>query len=141
MQRMPLLFALLAIAMTPAAIAESASESTIYRWLDAQGQLHFGNPEQPPPGAEPVAVEAGTVIQPPPKLPPTNKGTRHRRRGVDRQAAQRAKEQQRRQKQCEDYQEKLAGVRSRMRAGYKASQYNKLMEQQRRYKKKVLELC
>lgn len=84
---------LFAALLAPAA----AQAGDVYRWVDAQGQVHYG--DRPPPG-----VQAESL--PPPLPPGTGEAQRELRdyvRTLDVQDAERAKEaeQQRQQKELE----------------------------------------
>jgi hypothetical protein len=49
------------------ALSATASASQVYKWVDAQGNTHFGN--QPPQGQDATQVNTG-VSQPKPATPP-----------------------------------------------------------------------
>lgn|SRR5690606_13644326 len=89
----------------------SAAPAQIYRWVDAQGSVHFGS--QPKPGAEVVEVR--------PQIIERDEATRSRearserffdaRRQEQQQATQTARERQaQREKACRQWREELAGL-------------------------------
>lgn len=127
-----------------ACAAATVHADTVMHWVDADGQVHYS--DRVPPDAEDTAVavevdpDHNVYEAPPtpsftPSAPPAHSAR-------DRAAARRATaEEKERQARCAKYQEKLEQVRSRMRAGYKASQYNRLMERERTLKAKIETYC
>lgn len=51
-----------------------ASGSGVYRWVDAQGRVHFGDPASAPPEARPVRVTGAGAVQEAPRPPPVELG-------------------------------------------------------------------
>jgi hypothetical protein len=119
-----------------------AQADTFKRWTDAQGRVHYG--DVAPTEADTVEVEVDpnhNVHQAPP-TPHFTPAKPEKRSARDEAAARReTKERNERKEKCADYQEKFEHLRSRMRAGYKASQYNKLMEQEESLRRKIRTYC
>lgn len=61
---------LLALLMTAAA-PMAVNAATVYRWVDAQGRVHFGDPASAPQHAKPVPITPGTAVNQP-ASPPAN---------------------------------------------------------------------
>ncbi|MFA7632680.1 MAG: DUF4124 domain-containing protein [Thiohalomonadaceae bacterium] len=120
--------------------------ASVYRWVDAAGNVHFT--DEPPDGAlvEEVEIEVGVNTLPPvpaPAAAPTTPTTPKKPRSTNQDLLRWRQDVDRRvrQEKCADYQEKLEHLRSRMRAGYRASQYNSLMEREASLKRKISVYC
>lgn len=48
----------LALLLLPLSWPLSAAAQAVYRWVDAQGRVHYGDPASAPPGARPVPLRA-----------------------------------------------------------------------------------
>ena len=126
------LFATLLLLISYGATAE------IYRWVDAQGQVHFADREHLPAAAKatetvevkPNVVKAccGGTTSPVHKTVrlPGSSATVVSRPRTSRKAPQR-------DRLCELAKKKLERIRSRMRAGYSASQQSYLHDQELKY--------
>jgi hypothetical protein len=115
---------------------------TIKRWTDTQGRIHYG--DTAPADAAVVEVEIDpnhNVHEAPPTPHFTPTAPRKRPVHNDATAARAARERREREEKCADYQEKFDHLRARMRAGYKASQYNRLMEQEASLTRKIKTYC
>lgn len=116
------------------------AHSEIYRWIDARGSVHFS--DEPPtrlphqtlnvraPSTVPMSENLGQSK----RVTQTHQEVSDMLSSSDRPrkpgAAAHKKEQQARQ--CARYQEKLAGIQSRLRAGYKNDRGNSLRQQRRK---------
>lgn len=130
-------FVLLSLLLT-----STAQAATFQRWTDAEGRIHYG--DEAPDGVVAIDVEIDPDhnVQAAPPMPRFTPATPMKSPARDAAAAHRAaRERQERAEKCADYQEKFEHLRSRMRAGYKASQYNRLMEQEESLRRKIETYC
>jgi hypothetical protein len=123
-------------------LSHMAGARTVYKWIDEQGQAHYG--EQAPElagGVTPLQIEDAPRARPRPaplrfSYTPTRSRPRKDPSGSTRKnAAQRAA------RRCARYRNKLAYYRARMRAGYKARQYNTLEDKRRHYRRQLHREC
>lgn len=118
--------------------------ATVHRWVDADGQVHFGDAPPEGAGAETIEVntEGNTQLLPEwsGTLPPAEK----QRKKTDNNGMLdflKQRDRREREEKCIDYEARLDNLRSRMRAGYRASQHNKLLTQERDLKQKIETYC
>jgi hypothetical protein len=119
----------------------SAHAATVIRWVDDNGHVHYS--DSAPREAKDSAVELEVdpdhnvyAAPPTPRLTPTTppkKVIRLDSGPTQQETAQAAN--------CAKAQEQFAHLRSRMRAGYRASQYNQLMERERSLQLKMEKYC
>jgi len=108
----------------------------IYRWVDSQGQVHFSDASNKPGHinkAETIEVEPN-VIEVRPGLTPKPKRSvkkKKSRKSVTMNSSHHAVAGN--DKKCARAKEKLENVRSRMRAGYTATQQRRLHDRELRY--------
>lgn len=120
------------------------STAQIYRWVDTAGKVHFGDFQSLPEQAQEI-VE---LKHPQPKLNPQAPNqpvaqalaahSEHSENNIERpdvEVVEAAAKRDRRKEArlCERAQTNLMNVRSLMRAGYKASQYDRLRNSERTY--------
>lgn len=115
---------------------------TVYKWVDVQGGIHYGDlapgraagvtPVQLEEDLEPAAPTAPLRFRDTPQRPKPRKGPAH---GAQISAGERLA------KRCARYRERLSYYRSKMRAGYKAHQYNALEEKRRHYRRQLHREC
>ncbi len=130
------------IALLVLTLACTAQATTVQRWTDAHGQIHYG--DAAPDGVAAIDVEIDpdhNVHEAPPVPRFTPAAPKKRPPNNDAAVRREAKERRERAEKCADYQEKFEHLRSRMRAGYKASQYNRLMEQEASLRRKIETYC
>lgn len=130
--------------ITPLALflACTVQAATIQRWTDAQGQVHYGDAAPEGVTVEEVEIDPDHNVHEAPSMPRFTPAAPNKRSARDDATSrQETKERRGREEKCADYQEKFEHLRSRMRAGYKASQYNRLMEQERSLTKKIERYC
>lgn len=130
------------IALTLLLAGVTGAATEIYQWEDGDGVVHFS--DRPPPDAtvelrpvgEPSVVEAWRAdIKP--RLKPARAPGRSRALAVE---ARRAREEKRAE-QCHRARQRLAEVRAKRRAGYKASQGRALKRRTTRYQADVRFFC
>jgi hypothetical protein len=123
-------------------IACTTQAATFNRWTDAQGNVHYGDAAPADADAVEVEIDPDHNVHQAPPVPHFTPAKPEKRSARDEAAARRAaKARQERAEKCADYQEKFEHLRSRMRAGYKASQYNRLMEQEESLRRKIRTYC
>lgn len=116
--------------------------ATFQRWTDAEGRVHYGDEAPEGVAAVEVEIDPDHNVQEAPPVPRFTPAKPMKSPTRDNAAAQRAaRDRQERAEKCADYQEKFEHLRSRMRAGYKASQYNRLMEQEASLRRKIETYC
>jgi hypothetical protein len=136
---MPTLSCLLLLGAVAAMPAVHAA--TVIRWVDNNGHVHYS--DSAPRDAKDSAVELEVdpnhnvyAAPPTPRFtpaPPPRKVIRLDSGPTQQETAQAAN--------CAKAQEQFAHLRSRMRAGYRASQYNQLMERERSLQRKIEKYC
>ena len=139
MPTLPCLLLLGAVAAAPAVHA-----ATIMQWVDENGRVHYSDhvPAEAADNAVELAIDPDHNVYAAPPVPHFTPAAPQRRPAHDDAAERRdARERQERAEKCADYQEKFAHLRSRMRAGYRASQYNQLMERERSLQRKIEKYC
>ena len=104
----------LALAMLLAAVAAHAQ---VYRWVDEQGKVHYG--ERPPAGAKASPVEDRLATPPGAPAPQAAPGTAQQERDFQRRRMEREQQEARDQKaadkarqQCERERSRLAQLRN-----------------------------
>lgn len=123
-------------------LASTAQAATFQRWTDADGRIHYGDEAPDGVAAIDVEIDPNHNVHEAPPTPRFTPATPKKPSARDAAAAHRAaRERQERAEKCADYQEKFEHLRSRMRAGYKASQYNRLMEQEESLRRKIETYC
>ncbi len=138
--RIPYLRCLLSVTLL--LLGPGAGARTVYKWVDEQGGVHYGG--QAPDltqGVTPVQIEElpeaaatraplrfrDTPARPRPRKGPS-RTTRH-------DSAERLA------RRCARYRERLAYYTSKMRAGYRARQYNTLEGKRRDYRRRLHREC
>jgi len=118
-------------------VAALAGESPVmYRWTDADGVVHFSDLPPPDQSAQVVKPNPALLIGVPPVpsageyQPPPPRRQRHRK-------APDGKDTER----CQSVLERINTLNSRMRAGYNATQGERMRDQLRKYKKDRLKWC
>jgi len=123
-------------------LACTTQAATFQRWTDAEGRIHYGDEAPEGVAAVDVEIDPDHNVHEAPPVPRFTPAAPKKRPPNNNAAVQRAaKERQERAEKCADHQEKFEHLRSRMRAGYKASQYNRLMEQQESLRRKIETYC
>lgn len=123
-------------------LASTAQAATFQRWTDAEGRIHYGDEAPDGVAAIDVEIDPNHNVHEAPPTPRFTPAAPKKPSARDAAAAHRAaRERQERAEKCADYQEKFEHLRSRMRAGYKASQYNRLMEQEESLRRKIETYC
>lgn len=123
-------------------LAGAAHAATFQRWTDTEGRIHYGDAAPAGAAVEDVEIDPDHNVHEAPPVPRFTPAAPKKRPATDAAAARReAKERREREEKCADYQEKFEHLRARMRAGYKASEYNKLMEQEDSLRRKVKTYC
>jgi Domain of unknown function (DUF4124) len=130
----------------------------VYKWLDEQGQVHFG--DRPPPGVQATHEEAGTAtaddtttgsglrsgerarlseIEKQESREAAEKRDQDKRAAADEKRRERQAEQDARR--CASYQQKISEYNRRLRAGCRVSTCNSYSAQIDRYKSKAALVC
>ncbi|MBE0485908.1 DUF4124 domain-containing protein [Marinobacter sp.] len=116
----------------------SAVQAQVYRWIDANGSIHFSD-------IPPVLEAHSQVPVRPPATVPMNENIRqadrvsHHRKELDKLLAPNSKAryakaeraQDARDKQCQKYRQQLDQLQARLRAGYGNDRGNNLRQQRR----------
>ncbi len=130
------------IALTLLLAGVTGAATEIYQWEDADGVVHFSDrpptnlPAEQRPVGEPSVVEAWRAgIKP--RAKPARATGRSRAMAVE---ARRAREEKRAE-QCHRARQRLAEVRAKRRAGYKASEGRALKRRAARYQQDVRFYC
>lgn len=118
-----------------------ACAAEVHRWVDEQGNIHFT--DDPPDGrqTELIDIDPDINLQSAPALTSPLDKTQRRGAAPSWVREQRLQKEREQQIKCADYEEQLRHLRSRMRAGYKASQYNRLMEREASLKRRLRAQC
>jgi hypothetical protein len=119
----------------------AAHPQTVYKWVDDKGTVHYD--ENPPANNTPhesldIPVDQ---IESKYETPPTFKYTPSNKKSKRSKRKNRRSSQQRIAQRCDDYSKKFAHYTSRLRAGYKAKQYNHLTEKRRYYRQLLRDHC
>lgn len=122
-------------------LACTLQAATVKRWTDAQGRIHYGDAAPAGAAVEDVEIDPDHNVHEAPPVPHFTPAAPKKRPASDAAAAREASERRERNEKCADYREKFEHLRARMRAGYKASQYNKLMEQEESLRRKIKTYC
>ncbi len=129
---MPHVTPCLLAALLATTLAAAEPTTRIMQWVDADGVTHFG--DRPPGAAQPVTLPAReNLMQPVAPLPPTPPAKPR----ADEEPQARPDHSA----ECTRYQQRLEALRAQMRWGYRASQYNALMERDRSLRRKVAKYC
>jgi hypothetical protein len=124
-------------------LAGTAHAATFQRWTDAEGRLHYGDAAPAGATAEEVEIDPDHNVHEAPPVPRFTPAAPKKRPPPrsDAAAQRETRERRERAEKCADYQEKFEHLRARMRAGYKASEYNRLMEQEETLRRKIKTYC
>jgi hypothetical protein len=121
-----------------------ASAAEIYRWRDAQGKLHYG--ELVPQDADYEQLDQSTL---PPvhtlpvaeKSPQVETTSNRAQQKKSRPKSRRGVQENSRIKRCRRYQEQLETIQSKLRAGYREPQGNRLRAKRRQLEQHQREEC
>jgi hypothetical protein len=131
----------------------TATQAQVYKWMDAAGQVHYG--DRPP---AQVPTEQLEVVPPPADSAATGlrsgerqllqtitteerRLTRERQAQAREEARYRQAEAARRRTRCEGYRRRLQRLEDKLVAGYKVRESDRLHEQQDDYRMKIKEYC